>query len=53
MVYYYCAYLYNFNLNSSMKVNKLVAYLLEEGIKEFRKDYAGLVKNTEQLPVDR
>ena len=29
---------------SGMKVKKLVAYLLEEGMKEFRKDYAGLVK---------
>ncbi len=27
-----------------MKVKKLVAYLLEEGMKEFREDYAGLVK---------
>lgn len=30
--------------NSGMKVKKLVAYLLEEGMKEFRKKYAGLVK---------
>ncbi len=29
---------------SGMKVKKLVAYLLEEGIKEFRKKYAGLVR---------
>ena len=29
---------------SGMKVKKLVAYLLEEGMKEFRKKYAGLVK---------
>ena len=36
-----------------MKVKKLVAYLLEEGMKEFRKKYAGLVKNSEQLAVDR
>ena len=30
--------------SSGMKVKKLVAYLLEEGMKEFRKKYAGLVK---------
>lgn len=30
--------------NSGMKVKKLVAYLLEEGMKEFRKKYAGLMK---------
>ena len=30
--------------NSGMKVKKLVAYLLEEGMKEFRKKYSGLVK---------
>ena len=30
--------------DSGLKVKKLVAYLLEEGMKEFRKKYAGLVK---------
>lgn len=29
---------------SGMKVKKLVAYLLEEGMKEFRKKYAGLLR---------
>ena len=29
---------------SGMKVKKLVAYLLDEGMKEFKKKYAGLVR---------
>ena len=32
---------------SGMKVKKLVAYLLEEGMKEFRKKYAGLLNEGE------
>ena len=34
---------------SGMKVKKLVAYLLEEGMKRFREDYAGLVKEKTDL----